>query len=41
MKVYLDIGHAELVPVADLRQDVFFLLLHVVRKESSIYIPPQ
>ena len=35
---YFDMGHAELVPPDDLEkpaQDVFYLPIHVVRKESS------
>lgn len=38
MQEYFDLGHAELVPVADLEKSprhVFYLPMHAVRKESS------
>ena len=38
MKEYFDLGHAELVPPGDLNkstQDVYYLPMHAVRKESS------
>ena len=38
MQEYFDMGHAELVPVADLEkspQQVFYLPMHAVRKDSS------
>ena len=38
MEEYLKLGHAELVPVADLQKpdnEIFYLLMHVVLKESS------
>lgn len=38
MEEYIELGHAELVPVADLQKaakDVFYLPMHAVRKEQS------
>ena len=38
MEKYLKLGHAELVPVADLQKpdnEIFYLPMHIVLKESS------